>query len=377
MKELLVSWRNAISGALYRRVLKPFYFRRDPEDVHDMMTKAGAFLGRHAVTRALTYAAFGYSNPHLASTVDGISYRNPIGLAAGFDKDALLTDILPSVGFGFTEAGSVTGEPCAGNPRPRLWRLPESQSLVVWYGLKNRGCEEIAGRMKEKKFKFPVGFSAAKTNCAETVDAERGIADYAKAFAALAPLGSYMTVNISCPNAFGGQPFTDVGLLERLLTRLDGIPCDRPIYLKLSPDVTDQELAEIVATARRHRVHGFICSNLTKKRDNPNIKAGDTVPDRGGMSGKVSEPLADAQLRRVRELTGGKMTVIGCGGVFTAEDAYRKIRAGASLIQLITGMIFRGPQAVSEINQGLARLLKRDGFKSVSEAVGVDSAELG
>ncbi|MDQ7814983.1 MAG: quinone-dependent dihydroorotate dehydrogenase [Patescibacteria group bacterium] len=372
MYETWISARNAFFHFSYTKILKPFYFRLDPEFIHDRMTKVGKILGRFGVTRALTSAAFDYRNAKLEQTILGIKFANPLGLAAGFDKNAEIIDILPSVGFGFTEVGSITGEPCPGNPKKRLWRLPKSKSLVVYYGLKNDGCEALARRLKDKNFPLPVGVSVAKTNNQACADAETGIADYAKAFETMKDIGQYITVNISCPNAFGGEPFTDPQKLETLLTRLDAIQTDKPIFLKLAADLSHAETDAIIDVVRRHRVHGFVCTNLTKRRDNPKIIDAE-VPKVGGLSGKVVQEMSDELIRYVYSKTKDTHVVIGCGGVFTAQDAYRKIRLGSSLIQLITGMIYEGPQQIGAINQGLVKLLEKDGFNNISEAIGVDN----
>ncbi|HTK05436.1 MAG TPA: quinone-dependent dihydroorotate dehydrogenase [Candidatus Eisenbacteria bacterium] len=362
---------STLSSTFYRYAAKPYYFRRDPEDVHDSVTRIGEFLGRHGATRFATSVALAHADPRLELRVCGIDFPNPVGLAAGFDKDARLVDIMPSVGFGFMEVGSVTGQPCEGNPKPRLWRLPDSQALAVHYGLKNDGCAAISRRLAGRKFGAPVGTSIAMTNCAENADVEAGIADYAKAFGAFTDIGSYYTVNISCPNAFGGQPFTAPDRLDRLLSRLDGIFTRKPVFLKLSPDLDASEIDAIIEVAMRHRVRGFVCSNLTKDRENDRLVDA-AIPRRGGFSGKAVGAMADAQIAYVYRKTEGKYAIIGCGGIFTAEDAYRKIRLGASLVQMITGMIFEGPQVVGDINRGLVRLLDRDGLDTIADARGDD-----
>ncbi|MEY4745283.1 MAG: hypothetical protein RL272_1228 [Candidatus Parcubacteria bacterium] len=364
----------AVSAAVYRHVAKPLLFSRDPEDVHDAVTRAGEFFGAHDATRFMTYMAFAYSDERLRQRVAGIEFPNPIGLAAGFDKDARLVGIMPSVGFGFMEIGSVTGEPCAGNAKPRLWRLPKSKALVVHFGLKNDGCEAIAARLAGRRFGIPLGTSVAKTNCPSTIGPEDGIADYAKAFAALADVGDYTTVNISCPNAFGGQPFTDPGLLDRLLARLSRIPTRKPTFIKLSPDLEEAQADAVVDVAVRRGARGFICANLTKDRDAADLSPDEAIPQAGGMSGRAVSVMADAQIARVYARTRGKATIIGCGGVFDSDDAYRKIRLGASLVQMVTGMIYEGPQVVGEINRGLVRLLKRDGYAEIGDARGADAA---
>lgn len=371
MKINFVYIRNYISRFVYQSVLKPIFFCADPEKIHDRMIKFGRFLS-HPAFRKVVALLFSYSNPKLVQNIAGIRFLNPIGLAAGFDKDAYLTGILPAVGFGFVEVGSITGEPCAGNPKPRLWRLKKSQGLVVYYGLKNEGCERVAERLKNKQFSIPIGISVAKTNNEKTVEVEAGINDYAKAYKAFTNIGDYYTINISCPNTFGGELFTDPELLERLLRRIDELPGGKPVFLKLSPDLSIEKIDAIINVSRHHRVAGFICSNLTKKRDNNKKIFDASVPQYGGISGKVVEEASNKLIQHIYNKTKGEFVIIGCGGVFSAEDAYKKIKLGASLVQLITGMIFKGPQVISEINQGLARLLERDGFSNISEAIGID-----
>lgn len=342
------------------------------------MTRLGERFGRSRVGRWVIGTMFRYAHPMLEQVVAGIHFPNPIGLAAGFDKDAHLVDVLPEVGFGFAEIGSVTGEPCAGNSKPRLWRLPKSQGLVVYYGLKNDGCEAVAARLAGRTFRMPIGISVAKTNAPETVDVAKGMADYAKAFRAFAEIGDYLAVNISCPNAFGGEPFTDPARLERLLTTLDAIATTHPVFLKMPVDLSESSVADLLDVAKAHRVQGVIFANLTKRYDRPLIDEKERVGlVKGGVSGK---PVAEASSRLLAwayRTYGSRFVYVGCGGVFSAEDAYEKIRQGASLIQLITGMIFEGPQLIGEINRGLVRLLLRDGFTSVAEAVGAAHRELG
>ena len=363
--------KQKILGWGYRHIAKPIFFLRDPEAVHDGMIFLGKKLGNFWITKKITAWLFDYQNPALAQTVCGIHLRNPVGLAAGFDKNAELLSILPSVGFGFIEIGSVTGEPCEGNAKPRLWRLKKSKSIAVYYGLKNDGAESIVKRIGKTTPTIPVGVSIAKTNCALTVDTAAGIFDYVKALGTFQNWGSYITVNISCPNVFGGEPFTDAPRLDLLLTQLDFLADGRPVFLKLAAELSEEELGALYMVCERHKVDGFICSNLMKKRSD-NIL--DTyIPEKGGLSGKLVENASDKQIAWLYKKAKGKYVIIGLGGIFSAEDAYRKIRLGSNLVQLITGMIFEGPQLIGEINYGLVQLLKRDGFKHISEAVGIDT----
>ncbi len=356
---------NKIIGFLYRNILKPILFLFDAEFVHDRFVKTGELLGRFGITRWKVRWLFAYQNPRLEQTVLGIKFVNPVGLSAGFDKDAKLTDIMPAVGFGFEEVGSITGEPCAGNPRPRLWRLPQLKSLVVHYGLKNEGCEKNAARLAKKNFKITIGTNIAKTNNVACAETEAGIDDYAKAFAALAVIGDYFTVNISCPNAYGGEPFVDPIRLEALLLRLDAIPTKKPVFLKLSPDIAGEKLDALLDVCARHRVQGFVCTNLTKEKKDQN-----DIRMKGGLSGMLVQKLSDEQISYIYKKTQGKYIIIGVGGIFSAADAFRKIQLGATLVELITGMIFEGPQLIGEINRGLVRLLDKNGFKNIAEAVG-------
>src|SRR4030042_3231233 len=209
MTEFLTFSRDKTHKFFYKNLLQPIFFQIDPETIHDVMVSFGQFLGNYSFLRKFTGLLFYYQNKKLEQKILGIKFRNPIGLAAGFDKNAQLTDILPFVGFGFCEVGSITGEPCEGNPKPRLWRLKKSKGLLVYYGLKNDGCEILSKKLEDKKFSIPVGTNIAKTNSKKTVEVDAGISDYVKAFRKFADIGDYFTINISCPNAFGGQPFTD------------------------------------------------------------------------------------------------------------------------------------------------------------------------
>lgn len=373
MNDLLITGRNQTIHLLYTQILKRIFFLWDPEKMHDFITKVGEILGSNPFTRWLTSTLFNYSHPLLKQQILGIDFLNPIGLAAGFDKDAKMTDILPSVGFGFAEVGSITGEPCEGNPKPRLWRLKKSKGLVVYYGLKNEGSAKVADRLKSKKFTIPLGTSIAKTNCPETVETKAGIEDYLKAYQAFTDIGSYYTLNISCPNTYGGLPFTDHKNLDLLLDEIDKVKTNKPLFLKLPPGISEDNVDQLLKVVEKHQVDGFICTNLTKDRMNQRLRIKDHVvpgEGKGGLSGKVIEDLANELIAHIYQKTQGKYIIIGCGGVSSAQDAYKKIKLGASLIQMITGMIFEGPQIISEINRGLVKLLKKDGYTHISQAVG-------
>ena len=369
MYEELIKARNKILRSAYKYVCKPIFFRCDAENVHEHMLKVGTFLGAHVLTRKIMWFLFHYENNILEQTVAGITFKNPIGLAAGFDKNAQLVQILPEIGFGFIEVGSITAQPCPGNPKPRLWRLPKSQSLIVYYGLKNEGAQKIQQRLQKMQPKIPIGISIAKTNCAATADTNEGIKDYTTGCKIMQEMGEYMTINISCPNSFGGQPFTDAQKLEQLLKEVKKIKYQKPIFIKLSPDIETTTLDALIKIIQKYNIAGVICANLTKERNNEKIKE-KNIPEQGGLSGKVVEQKANEQIHYIYQKTKGKIIIIGCGGIFSAQDAYEKLQCGATVLQLITGMIYEGPQVISEINQGLVQLLKKDGYKNISQAKG-------
>ncbi len=372
-KLFFISLRNFLSEFFYKNIFKRIFFLFDPESVHNAMIHFGHFLGSNIFTRGITAFFFTFSAKSLEQEICGIKFKNPVGLAAGFDKDAEMVDIMPSVGFGFEEIGSITGEKCEGNARPRLWRLKKSHALVVYFGLKSEGCVQVAGRLSTKKFRIPIGVSIAKTNCAETVEVDDGVADYVKAYRHLECFGHYVTINISCPNAFGGQPFSDPTRLDKLLGEIKKHQTQKPIFIKMPPDLKENEIDEILKVVSNYKIAGFVCTNLTKDRNNKIMMAKVVevdLPEHGGISGKPVEDLSNNLIAYLYKKTAGKYVIIGCGGIFSAEDAYKKIKLGASLVQLITGMIFEGPQLINQINVGLVKLLKKDGFKSLSEAVG-------
>ena len=365
-------------GFFYRTFLKPFLFRKDPEIVHDNMLALGERLGRSSSARFLISKTLRYENEVLRQRLCGIDFANPVGLAAGFDKNGKLTDILPCVGFGFEEIGSVTYEPCAGNPKPRLGRLPKSRGIVVHYGLPNEGAGHVLENLSGRKFIFPLGISIAKTNSPKTADKNAGIADYAGGFAlaAQSKVGDYITLNISCPNAYGGEPFTNARDLEDLLATLSRIQNKKPVFIKLPADISESECGELLSVCKKYSMSGIIVSNLTKDRLSPAVDQNEiraSLPN-GGISGKPTFEKSNKLIGFACEYFKNDFVIVGCGGIFSAEDAYQKIRLGASLVQLITGMIFEGPQLIAEINRGLVRMLKRDGFANIREAVGVDIA---
>ena len=339
---------------LYRYVLKPVLFRFHPDAMHAAFIAIGEFCGRFFLTRALAALPYRYRGPDISKTLDGIRFPLPVLLSAGFDPDGRLTRILKSVSFGGEEIGSTTAKPCAGNPRPWMTRLVRNKSLVVYKGLRNRGVEELIRHLRAtpREDDFVLGISIARTNeAASCADTEAGIEDYAESFKRLieAGVGDYYTINISCPNAFGGETFTDPALLRRLLARLSGIPCAKPVYLKMPINVTESEFDELLRIADAGGVQGLIIGNLNK--DYADLDHPEDAPAefRGGLSGKPCFARSNELLRRARQRYGRRFTLIGTGGIFTPDDALAKFRAGADVVQLITGMVFNGPGLMKDI----------------------------
>lgn len=306
----------------------------------------------------------------LQTEVCGIKFKNPIGLAAGYDKDCQLTSIMQSVGFGYEEVGSITGEPCKGNPRPRLFRLVKDKALLVHYGLNNKGAEFLSKYLKGKRFRFPLGVSVAKTNDSR-INTKEAVADYVKAFKLMHPIGNYTTINVSCPNTFDGQTFGHPKNLNLLLKEISKLKIIKPVFLKIKPDLSLETLDEVLKVVKKFKfISGFIFSNITLKREG--LKTPLKEIGAGGISGKPVKKKSTEMIKFVYKKTKGKYVIIGCGGIFTAKDAYEKIRAGASLLQLVTGMIYEGPACIKNINKGLVKLLKQDGFRNIADAVGAD-----
>mgnify|MGYP001585663893 FL=1 len=352
---------------MYQKLIKPVFFKMDPETVHNRVTKLGRALGSTALTRATLRASFYFEHPSLKSTIAGIEFKNPVGLAAGFDKNARLYDVLPEIGFGFAELGSITGEPCAGNPKPRLFRVPEEKSIIVNYGLMNDGCEAIAKRLHNVKFRIPIGLSVAKTNDPK-LDTVAGVKDYIKAYQHLHHLGSYTTINVSCPNTVDGMTFAHPQNLRLLLAALNKEKHEKPIFVKIKPDFTQTQLQEIVDIINSYDwITGIIIGNLTTHRDNlkTSKEALDKLSLKGGLSGLPTQKRSLEAIRFVHERS--PKVIIGCGGIFTGQDAYEKLKAGASLLQLVTALIYEGPGVISKINREIVEILHKENLGNVDE----------
>lgn len=365
----------------YTEIAKPLVFRLKADTVHESMVTSGAAIQQIPFFMDATRATLRHDDPILETTVAGVPFKNPLGLSAGLDKDAKLLRIMEAVGFGFEECGSVTLHPYEGNPQPWYTRLPKSRSIVVNSGLRSEGAAAVIRRMKaqyDDSFlqTFPMNVSVAKTNTKATATTQGAIEDYCGTLQQLESYGKarLYTLNISCPNTYGGEPFTTPELLRELLDGVQAVQVTKPVCLKLPIDKSWEESRKLLQVAAQYDfIKVVTLGNLYK--DRASAKLLDPLPDSlaGNLSGKPCWEASNALLAASYREFGDRFAFSGVGGVFTAQDAYHKIRLGASLVEMVTGLIFQGPSVVGRITSGLADLLRRDGFSSVAEAVGVDN----
>ncbi|MFH0979461.1 MAG: quinone-dependent dihydroorotate dehydrogenase [Candidatus Roizmanbacteria bacterium] len=371
--------RFFLYGFVYQKILKPIFFLFDAELIHNFHVDLGELLG-YGFLKKIVGWKFKYIPPQLKQKLDGINFSGPIGLAAGFDYDARLTQILPSLGFGFQTVGTVTNSHYQGNPPPRLGRLPKSKSLMVNKGFKNKGAKIIAEKLNKLDFETPVGLSIGITNSAEIRTIETGIKDIISAFKIFeksSVRNSYYELNISCPNLVHTK---DIGFyqpknLNLLLSAVDKLRLKKPVFIKMPIEKTNQEVFSMIDVIVKHKsIKGVIIGNLQKDRKNSVLVQSEVKKFKvGNFSGKPCEQRSNELIKLAYKNFKNKLIIIGCGGVFSAKDAYKKIRLGATLVQLITGMIFQGPQLISQINFELVDLAKRDGFKNIKEAIGYEN----
>ena len=339
-------------------LLRPALFLADAESAHGLSLAALRLMpDRKPVTNAL-----------LTQRVAGLEFPNPVGLAPGYDKNAEVYRACYGLGFGFVEIGSVTPKPQSGNPRPRLFRLVEDRAVINRMGFNNDGMEAVAARIAgngAQKRPGPLGI-----NVGANKDSADRIADYVLAIERLAALADYVTVNISSPNTPGLRALQDKAALDDLLVRVKAAtPAGKPVFLKVAPDLEPADIDDIAASVIEHKVDALIVSNTTITR--PALTSAHAA-ETGGLSGAPLRGLAQQRISDFRSATGAALPLIGVGGIANAADAYARIRAGASLVQLYSALVYEGPMLARRINRDLCTLLARDGFANVAEAVGVD-----
>ena len=353
------------------KLLRRLLFQLDPERAHRLAIRTLAWLSKPEQEELLRFIEriFTFTNPKLEREVLGMRFRNPVGLAAGFDKDAEAIPALAALGFGFIEVGSVTARPSPGNPRLRLFRLEQDQAIINRLGLPSQGADRVAGRLEALRaageIAIPLGVNIAPTTGPQAPRGQAAvIEDYRYSLAKLYRFADYIAINISCPNLpeleFDPQDPAGLGLLLEVLIqerkRLSAEAGKRPLLVKLSPDLSAERLKELVEIALQHGIDGFIAVNTTTSR--AGLKDTKLSRQPGGLSGAPLRARAREVVAQLRSLVGREIPIIGVGGIFTAEDAWAMLRAGADLIQLYTGLVYCGPGIVKRINQGLLRLME-------------------
>jgi dihydroorotate dehydrogenase len=373
--------------SLYKTLIRPLLFSLPSETAHE--------IGLKVLKTGLTSGFFGGLLPGKVSFEEfgpierfGLKFDNPLGIAAGFDKNGIAVGQLAALGFGFVEIGTATYHPQPGNPKPRLFRLPQDKALINRAGFNNDGAAKIAERSKKKKPNCVLGINIGKS---KIVPNEEAVEDYLKSFELVHPVADYIAVNVSSPNTPNLRELQRADELEKLLSALQkknkelsagrtqdsrrDASATKPLLLKIAPDLSEAEIEAIVDISLRLDMSGIIATNTTVSREGLKTSASEVEKmGQGGLSGKPLQKRSTEVIAAIHRQAKGKLPIIGVGGIFTPEDAFEKISAGACLLQAYTGFIYQGFSFANDINAGLAGLLKKNGFNSLDEAIG--SADL-
>ncbi|HET9478135.1 MAG TPA: quinone-dependent dihydroorotate dehydrogenase [Pyrinomonadaceae bacterium] len=365
---------------VYRSLVRRILFSLPPETAHELVLHSLSLLRPKFINNRVAHR---YATSSLPVNRFGISFPNPVGLAAGFDKDGVALPALAALGFGFIEAGTVTFHAQPGNPRPRLFRLPQDKALINRAGFNNAGAAAFAKRVKRQRPQCALGVSIGKS---KITPLEKATEDYLASFELVYDVADYVAVNVSSPNTPQLRELQQAEQLSSLLSALQernqALQKVRhrerpmPLLVKLSPDLTRDQLEMIVDVLVRLRVEGIIATNTTISREHLlTAQAQVAALGEGGLSGAPLRAKSTQIVAQLYRLTRGKIPIVGVGGIFTAEDAWEKIAAGASLVQLYTGFIYRGPGIARDINEGLDRILQQEGFSNLEAAVGCRANE--
>ncbi len=356
---------RSISAPFWYRTLRTLLFRMDPEQAHTLAIKLAPL--------AASFGAGIFQDERLKTTCAGVKFANPVGLAAGFDKNGRLTGCLAKFGFGFAEVGSITGQSSAGNAKPRLFRLVEDEAVINRLGLNGEGADTVAQRLASADFSLPIGVNIAKTNH-PSIKGEKGVADMLHSFQCVKDLPlAYITLNASCPNTHEGI-MQESEELDQILAGVEKLNTKQmPVLLKLSPDSTPELLETFVASACKYGIKGYVLGNTTTTRDGLSTPS-DAVQSmgNGGLSGRPLKARALELVKRVYQIKEKNQDIIGCGGIASGSDAYEFITHGARAVELYTGLIYGGPDLPARINKDLCRLLKGNDL-TVETAVGTAS----
>jgi dihydroorotate dehydrogenase len=343
---------------MYKALLKPIFFLFDPEKIHHFVFASIKFFFRIPGVPAIFRGIYQVNDPRLERKVFGLTFQNPVGLAAGFDKDAKLFDELGGLGFGFVEIGTVTPLAQSGNEKPRMFRLPEDGGLINRMGFNNEGAAAAAERLRKRETKIIIGGNIGKNKITPNENAGE---DYEKCFETLFPVVDYFVVNVSSPNTPNLRDLQEKGPLTELLLRLKKLnaakKAPKPILLKIAPDLTNTQLDDIIDIVKTTQIDGVVATNTTISRADLQTSS-ERIAEigAGGLSGKPLTNRATEVIRYLSEKSGKAFPIIGVGGIHTAEDAIEKINAGAILVQVYTGFIYEGPAIAKRINKALLKL---------------------
>ncbi|MDX1672772.1 MAG: quinone-dependent dihydroorotate dehydrogenase [Balneolaceae bacterium] len=354
---------------IYKSLLRPLLFRLEAEKAHNTTLNFAKIATNSFLLRTLARWIYNYQSQKLSRNIWGLNFHNPVGLAAGFDKNGQFPEIMEAIGLGFVEIGSITAKPSTGNPKPRMFRLPDDHSLINRLGLNNDGAKTVIKRLKNKNLNIPIGINIAKSND-PTLTGDQAIEDYLISYREAQKIGNYITINISCPNTADGRTFEDPGALNDLLSALNLKSDARATatLVKFSADLNRDHLEQLIQVCEDHRVHGYVAANTSSGRE-----ALSTDPRQleeiggGGLSGRAIAGRSTQIIRWIRSMIKGQKPIIGVGGIDSAEQAMEKLKAGADLLQVYTGFVYEGPGLVKNINKGIVRYLNRHGLDSIHQ----------
>jgi len=356
---------------MYQQVLRPLFFTLDPEQAHNLAIKTGKTICSSSFILDRLADLFCYDHPYLRQEVMGIEFKNPLGLAAGFDKNAEVIALWQSLGFGFAEVGTITPLPQMGNPKPRLFRLVEDEAILNRMGFNNDGAKEIADRLKDH-ISFPIGINLGKQ---KDTPLDRAKEDYRDCFRWLKDKGSYFVVNVSSPNTPNLRDLQSIDHLQGILSDIQAEnKTSKPVLVKIAPDLKDEEIKEIVDLCLNCQVRGIIATNTTTARHNlktTKLAKGKKIEEEaGGISGQPLKHRSNQVIQMIWQHSQGKIPIVGVGGIGSPDDAWQKLTAGASLLQIYTGLVYQGPGLIKTILKGITARMEQHNFTNIRQVIG-------
>ncbi len=356
---------------IYNSLVKSLLFKLDAEQAHSAIHRFAETASDSSMLKALAKSIYNYQSAKLSQQIWGLTFRNPIGLAAGFDKNGQIPEIMEALGFGFVEVGSITANPNTGNPKPRAFRLPKDRAIINRMGLNNDGAQTVVKRLKNKDLSIPLGVNIAKTHDPKIMG-DVAIRDYVQSFKEAKKVADYITVNISCPNTAEGKTFEDPSALDELLSALKIRDDARvvPTTVKFSSDLTKDQLLQLLEICENHRIHGYVACNSSASREG--LQTSEAELNNIGQGGLSGKPIANKSIQIVEwisEATKGQKPIIGVGGIDNFSTALKMLLAGADLLQMYTGLIYEGPGLIKSINRQLLHELDELNIKSIHQLV--------